>query len=67
MWVLPAVDDGLLVPVLKFTDEMSLTQISANVRHIAEKAKDKNGNNEIEVALTISNLGMFGIQEFLHY
>ena len=61
-----AVDDGLLVPVLKFTDQMSLTQISANVRHLAEKAKAKKiAANEMEGStFTISNLGMFGIQEF---
>ena len=61
-----AVDDGLLVPVLKFTDQMSLTQIGGNVRDLAGKARNKKITpNEMEGStFTISNLGMFGIQEF---
>ena len=61
-----AVDDGLLVPVLKFTDQMSLTQIGGNVRDLAGKARTKKiAPNEMEGStFTISNLGMFGIQEF---
>ena len=61
-----AVDDGLLVPVLKFTDQMSLTQIGGNVRDLAGKARNKKiAPNEMEGSMfTISNLGMFGIQEF---
>lgn len=61
-----AVDDGLVVPVLKFTDQMSLTQIGANVRELAGKARNKKiAPNEMEGStFTISNLGMFGIQEF---
>lgn len=61
-----AVDDGLLVPVLKFTDQMSLTQIGGNVRDLAGKARNKKiAPNEMEGStFTISNLGMFGIQEF---
>ena len=61
-----AVDDGLLVPVLKFTDQMSLTQIGTNVRDLAGKARTKKiAPNEMEGStFTISNLGMFGIQEF---
>ena len=61
-----AVDDGLLVPVLKFTDQMSLTQIGENVRDLAGKARNKKiAPNEMEGStFTISNLGMFGIQEF---
>ncbi|MDB4850846.1 2-oxo acid dehydrogenase subunit E2 [Flavobacteriaceae bacterium] len=61
-----AVDDGLLVPVLKFTDQMSLTQIGGNVRDLAGKARNKKiAHNEMEGStFTISNLGMFGIQEF---
>ena len=61
-----AVDDGLLVPVLKFTDQMSLTQIGGNVRYLAGKARNKKiAPNEMEGStFTISNLGMFGIQEF---
>ena len=61
-----AVEDGLLVPVLKFTDQMSLTQIGGNVRDLAGKARNKKiAPNEMEGStFTISNLGMFGIQEF---
>lgn len=61
-----AVDEGLLVPVLKFTDQMSLTQIGGAVRELAGKARNKKiAPNEMEGStFTISNLGMFGIQEF---
>ncbi|WP_046758462.1 pyruvate dehydrogenase complex dihydrolipoamide acetyltransferase [Kordia jejudonensis] len=61
-----AVDDGLLVPVLKFADQMSLTTIGANVRDLAGKARNKKiSPAEMEGStFTISNLGMFGILEF---
>jgi pyruvate dehydrogenase E2 component (dihydrolipoamide acetyltransferase) len=61
-----AVEDGLVVPVLKFTDQMSLTQIGANVRDMAGRSKAKKIQpNEMEGStFTISNLGMFGIQSF---
>jgi pyruvate dehydrogenase E2 component (dihydrolipoamide acetyltransferase) len=61
-----SVEDGLLVPVVRFADGKTLSQISAEVRELAKKAKDKKlqpseweGNT-----FTISNLGMFGIEEF---
>jgi pyruvate dehydrogenase E2 component (dihydrolipoamide acetyltransferase) len=61
-----AVEDGLLVPVVRFADTKSLSAISAEVKDYAAKAKDKKlqpqdweGNT-----FTISNLGMFGIEEF---
>ena len=61
-----AVEDGLLVPVVRFADIKSLTQITKEVKEYAQKAKDKKlqptdweGNT-----FTISNLGMFGIDEF---
>ena len=61
-----AVEDGLLVPVVKFADTKGLMQISAEVKDFAQKAKDKKlqptdweGNT-----FTISNLGMFGIESF---
>jgi len=61
-----AVDDGLLVPVVRFADMKSLSQIAAEVKESAQKAKNKKlqpkdweGNT-----FTISNLGMFGIEEF---
>lgn len=61
-----AVEDGLVVPVLKFTDQMSLTQIGANVKDLAGKAKSKKLQPaEMEGStFTVSNLGMFGIQSF---
>ena len=61
-----AVEDGLMVPVLKFTDQMSLTQIGASVKDLAGKAKAKKIQPaEMEGStFTISNLGMFGIQSF---
>ncbi|MCG9794050.1 pyruvate dehydrogenase complex dihydrolipoamide acetyltransferase [Flavobacterium algicola] len=61
-----AVEDGLVVPVLKFTDAMSLSQIGASVRDLAGRAKNKKlGPAEMEGStFTVSNLGMFGITEF---
>lgn len=61
-----AVEDGLVVPVLKFTDQMSLSQIGASVRDLAGRAKNKKlGPAEMEGStFTVSNLGMFGIIEF---
>lgn len=61
-----AVDEGLLVPVIRFADGKSMPEIGAEVRDLAGKAKTKKlqpseweGNT-----FTISNLGMFGIDEF---
>ncbi|MDF2450409.1 MAG: pdhC [Bacteroidota bacterium] len=61
-----AVEDGLLVPVVRFADQKSLTQIAAEVKDLGKRAKDKKlqpadweGNT-----FTVSNLGMFGIDEF---
>jgi pyruvate dehydrogenase E2 component (dihydrolipoyllysine-residue acetyltransferase) len=61
-----AVEEGLLVPVIKFADTKSLSQIAVEVKEFAQKAKDKKlqpkdweGNT-----FTISNLGMYGIDEF---
>lgn len=61
-----AVDEGLLVPVLKFADGKSLSQISSAVKVFAEKAKSKKLQpQEMEGnTFTISNLGMYGIDEF---
>ena len=61
-----AVEDGLVVPVLPFTDAMSLSQIGENVRDLAGRAKSKKLlATEMEGStFTISNLGMFGITEF---
>ncbi len=61
-----AVEEGLLVPVVRFADGKTLSQIGAEVKEYAQKAKDKKlqpsdweGNT-----FTISNLGMFGIDQF---
>ncbi len=61
-----AVDEGLLVPVLRFADNKQLSHISSEVKELGGKAKSKKlapdemtGNT-----FTISNLGMFGIEEF---
>ncbi|WP_088341494.1 pyruvate dehydrogenase complex dihydrolipoamide acetyltransferase [Robiginitalea sediminis] len=61
-----AVEDGLVVPVLKFTDQMSLTQIGTAVKDLAGRARNKKiAPAEMEGStFTVSNLGMFGIQEF---
>lgn len=61
-----AVDEGLLVPVVRFADGKSLSHISAEVKEFAQKAKDK----KLQPAdwegstFTVSNLGMFGIDQF---
>lgn len=61
-----AVEDGLLVPVVRFADSKSLSQISAEVKDFVTRAKNK----KLQPAdwegstFTISNLGMFGIDEF---
>lgn len=61
-----SVEDGLLVPVVRFADSKTLRTINAEVKAFVQKAKDKKlqpsdweGNT-----FTISNLGMFGIDEF---
>ena len=61
-----AVEDGLLVPVIRFADSKGILEIASEVRDYAQKAKDKKlqpsdweGNT-----FTISNLGMFGIESF---
>ncbi len=61
-----AVEDGLVVPVLKFADQMSLSQIGGNVKDLAGRAKSKKLQPaEMEGStFTVSNLGMFGITEF---
>ena len=66
MGVAVAVEDGLVVPVLQFADQMSLTQIGGNVKSLAGKARDKKLQpKEMEGStFTVSNLGMFGIVEF---
>ena len=60
------VEDGLVVPVIKFADQESLHSINTMVRDYAVRAKSKKLRpDEIEGStFTVSNLGMFGIQEF---
>jgi len=61
-----AVEEGLLVPVVRFADTKTLSQIAVEVKEFAQRAKDK----KLQPAdwegstFTISNLGMFGIDEF---
>lgn len=66
MGVAVAVDEGLVVPVLRFADQMSLTNIGSNVKELAGKARNKKLQpQEMEGStFTVSNLGMFGITEF---
>ena len=61
-----AVEDGLLVPVIPFTDQKSMTQIGAEVKDMAVRAKSKKLTpTEMQGStFTVSNLGMFGISEF---
>ena len=61
-----AVEDGLLVPVIRFANEKSIAQISSEAKELGGKAKSKQlqpkdweGNT-----FTVSNLGMFGIDQF---
>ncbi len=61
-----AVPEGLIVPVVRFADNKTMSHISAEIKELGQKAKDKklqpeefSGNT-----FTISNLGMFGIEEF---
>lgn len=66
MGVAVAVDDGLVVPVVKFADELPLPQIGAQVKDFAGRARDKKLTPaEMDGStFTISNLGMFGIETF---
>lgn len=61
-----AVEDGLLVPVVRFADGKSLSQIGIEVKDFAQKAKDKKlqPSDWEGSTFTISNLGMFGIEAF---
>jgi pyruvate dehydrogenase E2 component (dihydrolipoamide acetyltransferase) len=61
-----AVEDGLVVPVIRFTDQKSMTQIGTEVKDMATRAKSKKLTPaEMDGStFTVSNLGMFGISEF---
>jgi len=61
-----AVEEGLVVPVLRFADELSLSQIGVSVKDLATRSRNKKIQpNEMEGStFTVSNLGMFGIESF---
>ena len=61
-----AIEDGLIVPVVRFADAKSLSQIAAEVKDLAGRAKSKKLQpTEYEGStFTISNMGMFGVEEF---
>jgi len=61
-----AVDEGLLVPVVRFADTKTLSEIGVAVKGFAQKAKDKKlqPSDWEGSTFTISNLGMFGVDEF---
>jgi pyruvate dehydrogenase E2 component (dihydrolipoamide acetyltransferase) len=61
-----AVKDGLVVPVVRFADNKSLSHISAEVKDLAQRAHDKKlqPSDWEGSTFTISNLGMFGVDEF---
>jgi len=61
-----AIEDGLITPVVRAADQKSLSQIAAEVRELAERARSKRLKPEEYTGATfsVSNLGMFGIDEF---
>ena len=61
-----AVEEGLLVPVLRYADGLSLDEISVTIKEFAKKAKEKKlqPSDWEGSTFTISNLGMFGIDQF---
>jgi pyruvate dehydrogenase E2 component (dihydrolipoamide acetyltransferase) len=61
-----AIEDGLITPVVRAANQKSLSQIAAEVRELAERARSKKLKPEEYTGATfsISNLGMFGIDEF---
>lgn len=66
MGVAVAIDDGLIVPVIRFADQKSLSQIASEVKELAGKARNKKlqPNEFTGNTFTISNLGMMDIEEF---
>jgi len=61
-----AIEEGLITPVIRLADQKSLSEISAEVRDLAERARHRKLKPEEYTGATfsISNLGMFGIDEF---
>ena len=61
-----AIEDGLIVPVIRFADQKSLSEISMEAKQLTEKARNKKlqPNEFTGNTFTISNLGMMDIDEF---
>jgi len=61
-----AVEDGLVVPVIKFADQKTMPQIGTEVKELAGKARSKKiqPQDMAGSTFTVSNLGMFGIEDF---
>jgi len=61
-----AIEDGLITPVIRSADQKSLSQITAEIRELADRAKSRKLKPEEYTGATfsVSNLGMFGINEF---
>jgi pyruvate dehydrogenase E2 component (dihydrolipoamide acetyltransferase) len=61
-----AIEDGLITPVVRSADQKSLSEIAAEVRELAERARSRRLKPEeyTGTSFSISNLGMFGIDEF---
>ena len=61
-----AIEDGLITPIVRAADQKSLGEIAAEVRHLAERARNRKLSPEefMGASFSISNLGMFGIEEF---
>jgi len=66
MGIAVALDDGLMVPVIKYAHEKGLEEISRSIKELAQKAKDKTiGVDELKGGtFTITNIGMYGIESF---
>jgi pyruvate dehydrogenase E2 component (dihydrolipoamide acetyltransferase) len=61
-----AIEDGLITPVIRSADQKSLSQITAEIRELADRAKSRKLKPEEYTGATfsVSNLGMFGVNEF---
>jgi len=61
-----AIEDGLITPIVRAADQKSLSEIAAEVRDLAERARNRKLHPEefLGATFSISNLGMFGIEEF---
>jgi pyruvate dehydrogenase E2 component (dihydrolipoamide acetyltransferase) len=58
------IEDGLIVPVLQNADRMTLAEVAQNTRRIAENARAGKLEGVGKGSMTITNLGMFGVEEF---